>query len=73
MQDVSLAGNRITRAIGALQEDRLDPAAAVTLLREAQRFILNELQKAQPGYESAVALRTERMLGGGTDSSYSEP
>ncbi len=55
MQDVSLAGNRIVRAIGALQQRDPNVDEAITLLREAQRFIAVELKKAQPAYEAAVA------------------
>jgi len=55
MQDVSLAGNRIVRAIGALQQTPAQVDDAVRLLREAQRFIAAALSKAQPAYEAAVA------------------
>ncbi len=55
MQDVSLAGNRIVRAIGALQQRDPNVDEAIRLLREAQRFIAAELKKAQPAYEAAVA------------------
>lgn len=63
MQDVSLAGNRLVRAIGVLQTSQPDVQAAVALLREAQRFIFAELQKARPTYEGVIALRTDRMAG----------
>ena len=58
MQDVSLAGNRIVRAIGKLQAAEPDVAAAIGLLRESQRFIATELQKALPEYQRAIAIKT---------------
>lgn len=54
MQDVALAGNRIVRAIAALAGNEKGDEA-VRLLREAQRHIANELQKAQPAYAAALA------------------
>jgi len=54
MQDVALAGNRIVRAIDALELEP-DVPEAIRLLRDAQRSIAAELQKAQPAYEDAVA------------------
>ena len=54
MQDVALAGNRVVRAIAALAANA-SATDAVRLLREAQRYIANELQKAQPAYAAALA------------------
>ena len=53
MQDVALAGNRIVRAITALATIQ-GSDDVVRLLREAQRYIANELQKAQPAYAAAL-------------------
>jgi hypothetical protein len=57
MQDIALAGNRVVRAIGILESIAGEPSNALALLREAQRFIAAELQKAQPAYEEAVAIQ----------------
>ncbi len=54
MQDVALAGNRIVRAIGALESEP-DVPEAIRLLRDAQRSIATELGRAQSAYEDAVA------------------
>lgn len=55
MQDVALAGNRIVRALGALESGSPNVAESVRYMREAQRFIAAELEKATPAYETAVA------------------
>lgn len=55
MQDVALAGNRIVRAIAELQKPEPEIGATVRLLRDAQRSIADELQKAHPAYVEAVA------------------
>ena len=55
MQDVALAGNRIVRAIGAFGQDSPNIADGLRYLREAQRFIAAELEKATPAYEAAIA------------------
>ena len=54
MQDVALAGNRIVRAIGALESEP-DVPEAIRLLRDAQRLIVTELMRAKPAYEYAVS------------------
>jgi len=54
MQDVALAGNRIVRAIGALESEP-DVPEAIRLLRDAQRLIATELMRAKPAYEYAVS------------------
>jgi len=55
MQDVALAGNRIVRAIGALESVSPNVSEGVRYLREAQQFIAAELEKATPTYEAAIA------------------
>jgi len=54
MQDVALAGNRIIRAISALESEP-DVPQVIELLRDAQRSIAAELMRAKPAYEYAVA------------------
>jgi len=58
MQDVALTGNRIVRAIAALEHHQ-DINECMRLLREAQRFNAAELQKALPAYAAALATQVK--------------
>jgi len=55
MQDVALAGNRIVRAIGALESEP-DVPEAIRLLRDAQRSIATELMRAKPAMEQRISV-----------------
>ncbi len=55
MQDVALAGNRVVRAIGMLENGPDDRPEIVRLLREAQAAIAAELRRATSNYEQAIA------------------
>lgn len=64
MQDVSLAGNRVVRAIAALGGSSANVDEAIRLLRDAQHLIAAELRKAQPAYEAAVAAQVRSDMWG---------
>jgi len=64
MQDVSLAGNRVVRAIAALGGSSANVDEAIRLLRDAQRLIAAELRKAQPAYEAAVTAQVRSDIWG---------
>jgi hypothetical protein len=68
MAEISLATNRVVRAIGLLDGEEVDRIEMLRLLRDAQRFLVTESLKALPAYESAVEAQGKDEAWGELDS-----